>query len=281
MPFSSGTFSLASGNPVVSGTTISSTWANNTLSDIATGLSTCVLKDGSQTITGNIPMSGFIFTGLGAGAASGNSLRYEQVNGVVTTGGDLLYASGAGTLARLSAGTTGMALTVNSSGLPSWTSVINLQTPTATTSGTAINYTGIPATAKKITIMFKGVSTSGNDPTYIQIGSGSGIETSGYLSCSTALSSPSTVSPTNATAGFISNGSGGTNSIVHGTLFLSLENSSAFTWVISGVLARSDAAINYVCAGSKSLSAVLDRVRITTSGGTDTFDAGEINISYE
>lgn len=92
MAFSSGTFSLYSpGNPVVTGTTISSTWANSTLSDIATGLSTCVLKDGTQTITANIPMSTYKLTGLGAGSANGDSLRYEQVftSGLVTLLGTL------------------------------------------------------------------------------------------------------------------------------------------------------------------------------------------------
>lgn len=108
MPFAAGTFSLYStGNPVVTGTTISSTWANNTLSDIATGLSSAILKDGTQTITANIPMSSFKLTGLAAGSASGNSLRYEQVNGLVTTAGDLLQASSAGTLARLALGAAG------------------------------------------------------------------------------------------------------------------------------------------------------------------------------
>jgi hypothetical protein len=122
MPFSAGTFSLYTpGNPVVTGTTISSTWANNTLQDIGTGLSTCVLKDGTQTITANIPMAGFKFTGLGAGTASGNSIRYEQVNGVVTTAGDLLYATGAGVLARLAIGTAGQFLQVNAGATaPQW-----------------------------------------------------------------------------------------------------------------------------------------------------------------
>ena len=40
-------------------------------------------------------------------------------------------------------------------------------------------------------------------------------------------------------------------------------------------------ALEALIGGVKSTSAVLDRVRITTVGGTDTFDAGEINISYE
>ena len=90
MPYSSGTFSLVSGNPVTTGTTISSTWANNTLNDIASGLSTCLLKDGTQTVTANIPMSSFKFTGLAAGSAAGDSLRYQQL---FTTGEVALLGS--------------------------------------------------------------------------------------------------------------------------------------------------------------------------------------------
>lgn len=93
MPFSAGTFSLYTpGNPVVTGTTIASTWANNTLDDIATGLSTCVLKDGSQTMTADLPMNSFALTGLRAGAAAGESVRYEQV----FSAGASLTATGTG-----------------------------------------------------------------------------------------------------------------------------------------------------------------------------------------
>lgn len=68
MPYNgAGAFALYTpGNPVVTGTTISSTWAQNTLSDIATGLSTAITKNGQTVVTANIPMGGFIFTGLGA-----------------------------------------------------------------------------------------------------------------------------------------------------------------------------------------------------------------------
>lgn len=80
MGFSSGTFTLLSTyNPVVDGTDITTDWWNNTGNDIASGLSTCVLKDGTQTLTANIPFAGFKATGLGAGTAAGNSVRYEQV----------------------------------------------------------------------------------------------------------------------------------------------------------------------------------------------------------
>ena len=100
MAFSSGTFSLYTpGNPVVTGTTIASSWANNTLSEIATGLSTCVLKDGSQTVTSDIPMAGFVFTGMGAANAAGESVRFEQVitaNGIKFSAADTLTAAGTG-----------------------------------------------------------------------------------------------------------------------------------------------------------------------------------------
>lgn len=108
MPFSSGSYSLPALNPVVTATAISSTWANNTMSDLATALSTCVLKDGTQTITANIPMAGFKFTGLGVGSAAGNSVRWEQsAPGVVTANGDLVVGSASGAVTNLAVGVAG------------------------------------------------------------------------------------------------------------------------------------------------------------------------------
>lgn len=93
MPFSSGTFSLYTpGNPVVTGTTISSTWANNTLTDIASGLSTCVLKDGTQTITANITMSGFGFTNVASITGSSNVLAIpSRINISGSNGGQITF----------------------------------------------------------------------------------------------------------------------------------------------------------------------------------------------
>lgn len=75
----SGTYTLPAGNPVVTGTTISSTWANTTLSDIATALTQSLSKDGQTTPTADLPMGGFSLTGLAAGAALGESLRFQQL----------------------------------------------------------------------------------------------------------------------------------------------------------------------------------------------------------
>jgi hypothetical protein len=179
MPFSAGTFSLYTpGNPVVTGTTISSTWANNTLQDIGTGLSTCVLKDGTQTITANIPMSGFKFTGLGAGTASGNSIRYEQVLGVVTTAGDLIYASAAGTLARLAIGTAGQRLVVNSGATaPAWGNVFTSAAQTITAAGSLTLAHGLGATPNLVEAILTCTDAGGeagyaqNDQVFVSIDS--------------------------------------------------------------------------------------------------------------
>ena len=60
----SGIYSLASGNPVVTGATISSTWANSTLTDIATALTGSIAADGQTTITNNLPMGNYAHTGV-------------------------------------------------------------------------------------------------------------------------------------------------------------------------------------------------------------------------
>ena len=81
MPFSgSGSFSpYTPGNPVVSGAVISATDHNNTIADIASGLSNTVTRDGQSPPTANLPMGNFKLTGLAAGTVAGDSVRYEQL----------------------------------------------------------------------------------------------------------------------------------------------------------------------------------------------------------
>lgn len=158
--------------------------------------------------------------------------------------------------------------------------VPTLGTPVATTSGTAIDFTSIPSWVTRIVINFVGVSTNGTDDLRIQIGDSGGIETSGYLGTASAIGA-SSVSSTLFTTGF------GINLVVaaavfHGSIELIRENSSSNTWCAAGVISRSDTASTRITSGSKSLSGPLDRLRVTTAGGTDTFDgSGEINIWYE
>lgn len=102
----SGTFQINStGQPVVTGTTISSTVFNAFTADIATGLTNCITKDGQQTVTANIPIGGFKLTGIGVATTTGDALSYGRagnlttltLTGALTYGGVTLTASVTGT----------------------------------------------------------------------------------------------------------------------------------------------------------------------------------------
>lgn len=150
-------------------------------------------------------------------------------------------------------------------------------TAQATTSGTSIDFTSIPATVKRITVMLAGVSTSGTDNLLIQIGDAGGVETSGYLSGSQRDTG------VESTAGFIIQNVSASVEF-HGLIILSLIDAATFTWVASHTIYIGGLAATYPTssgAGSKSLSATLDRIRLTTTGGANTFDAGKMNIFYE
>jgi hypothetical protein len=95
----SGTYSLPAGNPVVTGTTISSTWANNTLNDIAATLTDSVAADGQTPMTGNLDLNTHKAVGLVAGSATGEAVEYTQfttafVNPVFTGTGFMLIPKG-------------------------------------------------------------------------------------------------------------------------------------------------------------------------------------------
>ena len=74
-----GTYSLPSGNPVITGTTISSTVQNNTMNDIATALTQSIALDGQTTPTANLPLGNFKLINLGAGLIATDSANLGQV----------------------------------------------------------------------------------------------------------------------------------------------------------------------------------------------------------
>jgi hypothetical protein len=153
-------------------------------------------------------------------------------------------------------------------------------TAVASTSGTSIDFTGIPSWVKRITVMFSGVSTNGTSLPQIQIGSGSFV-TSGYLSAVTNIQNTSAYSafPTTGFGLFIAANYSAATPLT-GVIALTLISGN--TWLCSGTVCRTDSATTAGTAtGSLSLSGTLDRVRITTVNGTDTFDAGSVNIMYE
>ena len=153
-------------------------------------------------------------------------------------------------------------------------------TAVASTSGTSIDFTSIPSWVKRITVMFQGVSTSATSIVQVQLGSGSPA-TSGYLGGYIQASSGAAVTLAGLTTGFIVGTPTAANATFQGSLVITLLSSSTNTWTDTGNIADSTNQRFWSSSGSVSLSGVLDRVRITTVNGTDTFDAGSINILYE
>jgi hypothetical protein len=152
-------------------------------------------------------------------------------------------------------------------------------TAVASTSGTSIDFTSIPSWVKRITVMFDGVSTSGTSAISIQLGDAGGVENTGYVSTGQNVTTTG-VTATAPTTVFALMQAAGAAVAYSGVAYLSLLNSSTNTWVMTSGLTGGGSSANSGY-GSKSLSATLDRVRITAANGTDTFDAGTINILYE
>jgi hypothetical protein len=151
---------------------------------------------------------------------------------------------------------------------------ITSATAVASTSGTSIDFTGIPAWVKRITVMFSGVSSSGTSVQQVQLGDSGGIENSGYTGVVGTRGGE-----TFYTAGFLVNRGNTASSTASGSLVLTLVSGNI--WVGTGVNAANATDAPSFFGGTKTLSDTLDRVRITTVNGTDTFDAGSINILYE
>ena len=177
------------------------------------------------------------------------------------------------------AGTTVLTLPTTSGTLfvNGQSSVITNGTSVASTSGTSIDFTSIPSWVKRITIMLNRVSTTGIVPLLYQIGTSSGIVTTGYVSSGGYCGAGQ--GGLQSTAGFL-NGAGGSiaDTSVGITTICTLGSN---TWVSASTSGDGTADFVKMGGGTITLGGTLDRVRITTTTGTPTFDAGSINILYE
>lgn len=202
----------------------------------------------------------------------------EGGTGLATlTANNVLLGNGTSALQVVAPSTSGNVLTSNGT---TWTSaassgVITSGAAQASTSGTSIDFTSIPSYVKRITVMFNGVSTNGSSRHQLQIGTSGGIQTTGYTSG--AFTDGASAS---STTGYLITWRGDPLQTIVGALVLTLIDSATNTWVAQG------AALTVISDGSSlagvtTLSGILDRVRLTTVNGTDTFDAGSVNILYE
>jgi hypothetical protein len=150
-------------------------------------------------------------------------------------------------------------------------------TAVASTSGTSIDFTSLPTGIKRITVMFNGVSTSGTSLIQVQIGDSGGIETTSYASGAWTANTTNA----NSTTGFIIHGANASAARVWDGAYTIVLQDAANTWIFNGMCNSLNDNAQSIGIGRKQVSATLDRIRITTVNGTDTFDAGSINILYE
>lgn len=99
----SGTYSLPAGNPVVTQTTISSSWANTTMNDLAAALTDSVAADGQTPMTGNLDLNTHKIVNLVAGSAAGDAIEFAQFKTPTFTGNVTMSSTG---FALIPAGTT-------------------------------------------------------------------------------------------------------------------------------------------------------------------------------
>jgi hypothetical protein len=148
------------------------------------------------------------------------------------------------------------------------------------TDNTRAEFTGIPSWAKRITVMFNVVSTSSTSNLLVQIGSGS-FATTNYASAAFSIDGTNATGVSVSTAGFLVARVVTAAATFNGLISICLISGNS--WVESGNLINSTTTgFGTTSTGSITLGGALDRVRVTTVNGTDTFDTGSIiNILYE
>lgn len=149
-------------------------------------------------------------------------------------------------------------------------------TSQASTSGSAIDFVGIPSNATEIFISFEGVSLNGTDNFLIQLGTSGGFATTGYVAAAIYSSSGGALGYSSS-AGFVFGGQQ-TAGLYNGVVVLYLQD-VANRWGVTGGFGTTVNSVGSVGVGSVTLGGTLTQVRITRTG-TNTFDAGSINVGY-
>lgn len=154
-----------------------------------------------------------------------------------------------------------------------------LATSVATTSGTSIDFTSIPSNAKRVTLNLYGISTNGTSDLLVQGGTSGGVENSGYGGTVSRLGTSVVAGATVSVGLNLTNGDVGASDLYYGKVVF--EKVSGNLWTIEGKIGRSNSVGAYLSVAGKTFAAALDRVRLTTAGGANTFDAGTASISWE
>lgn len=224
--------------------------------------------------------------------ANGGATRYVQIAGshvwqyaasgtagtsAAFTNGFQMYATGGVTVGNTTDPGANNLSVVGSITAGSGNVMLVQSTSKVTTSGTNIDFTSLPSWVKRITVMFQDVSTNGSANIIVQLGTSGGFQTSSYKG---GISSGNNAIVTSAmSSGFDCAVTNGATATMQGQIIITNHNGNV--WVMSGITHHSETTTFCFSAGSVSLSGALTQLRLTTVGGTNTFDNGAVNIIYE
>jgi hypothetical protein len=251
--------------------------ASATTTDVGAAASQNVRITGTTTITGLGTVAAGTFRRIRF--ADALTLTHDATSLILPSGANIVTAAN-DTAEAVSLGSGNWLVTdyqrASGEALVSTASGLTLGTSVATTSGTAFDFTGIPAGVKRIQIVLDLVSLSGADHFLIQIGDSGGLETTGYVSGAQALSGGAASAAVTSTTGFIAWG-GAAAAQISG--IVTLVNPTGNVWVESHATDVQPSSGGFG-GGSKTLSDELTQLRLTRTG-SDTFDAGAVNIIWE
>lgn len=175
-------------------------------------------------------------------------------------------------------------LSTNGSGALSWQTATNLTRGTTITASTGsptsidIDLSSLPTGIRRITLILDGLSTNGTSRVVVRVGTGGVVETSNYHG-TVAQAGISSIAGENMDTSFEFDIAANASAIRCTTMVLC--NTDGDRWVMSAISGRQDSVNSSYAGGRINLGGTLDIIRITTFGGTNTFDTGLINIFYE
>ena len=253
-----GNFTSVSATGAMTGTTASFTTVADSSGTLRPLLSGTNVSTIATSLTGSITGTTLTVTSV----ASGTVAVGQVITGTGVTAGTVITALGTG-----------------AGGVGTYTVGTSQTVASTTITVVGLDFLSLPSWVKKITLMFNGVSTSSTNAIKVQLGTSSGISSSGYSSQGATITGANTCSLTAlSTDSFIT----GMTIAAAGTYtgHMVFTNITGNTWVSSSTISNTNTAAMAYASGVVTLSAVLDRLRVTMNG-TDTFDAGSLNILYE
>lgn len=158
---------------------------------------------------------------------------------------------------------------------------IQLGTSVALTNQTFVDF-AIPAGSKRVTVMLAGVSTNGSSLIQLQVGDSAGLKVSGYVTAGGIINLTGGAGTTPlTTTGAVFVGLTTVAAYIEGTANFTRLMGNKWVYAATGVRLGSSEGTWNSSGVIPELSNTLTTVRLTTVNGTDQFDAGILNVSWE